>query len=280
MRAEIYGKTEAMPELVFLKLGGSLITDKTRPYTARPDKLADLADQIAAARTAHPELQLLLGHGSGSFGHFAVKEHLGPRPAQGKPGQDRYWEGFAEVWFRASQLNRLVIEALHAAGVPALALPPSALVSALDGSIVNWDLATLRAALGAGLVPVIYGDVVFDSFSGGSVISTEHLMHYLAPQLSPARILLAGLEAAVWADYPARRRQVEKLTPETYKEIREKVGGSHGADVTGGMRSKVELMLRLVEENPGATVRIFSGEQPANLRKALQGEALGTLLSA
>jgi isopentenyl phosphate kinase len=91
---------------------------------------------------------------------------------------------------------------------------------------------------------------------------------------------LAGLEAAVWADYPGRRKAVEKLTPETYSDIRERVGGSHGADVTGGMKSKVELMLRLVEETPGVTVRIFSGEEPASLQKALEGEALGTLLTA
>ncbi len=272
-----------MTELVFLKLGGSLITDKTRPYTLRQDKLAELATQIAAARTG---MQLVLGHGSGSFGHFAVKEHLQPRPKLSRPGSgepgadDRYWRGFAEVWFRASQLDRYVIDALRAAGVPALALPASALVSALDGSILSWDLTSLRAALEAQLVPVIYGDVVFDTSSGGSVLSTEQLMHYLAHRLPPQRILLAGLEEAVWADYPARRRRVERLTPGTYKAIQSKVEGSHGPDVTGGMRSKVELMLRLVEQLPRVTVQIFSGETPGNVERALRGEQLGTLISA
>jgi len=277
-----------MTELVFLKLGGSLITDKTRPYTSRPDKLAELAAQIAAVYTgaSGAGVRLVLGHGSGSFGHFAVKEHLQPqleasRPGGGDPAaDDRYWRGFAEVWFRASQLDRYVIEALHAAGVPALALPASALVSARGGSIVSWDLSSLRAALEAQLVPVIYGDVVFDALGRSSVISTEQLMHYLAHQLPPQRILLAGLEAAVWADYPARRRRVERLTPGTYQAIQEEVGGSHGADVTGGMKSKVELMLRLVEELPQVTVQIFSGEEAGNVEKALRGEQLGTLISA
>ncbi|MCX6065672.1 MAG: hypothetical protein NT121_07955, partial [Chloroflexi bacterium] len=63
-----------MTELVFLKLGGSLITDKTLPYTPRLDKLADLASQIAAALSTR-QLSLVLGHGSGSFGHIAAKKY-------------------------------------------------------------------------------------------------------------------------------------------------------------------------------------------------------------
>src|SRR5512144_2558166 len=64
-----------MTELALLKLGGSLITDKTRPYTARIEKIADLAREIAAAKRTRPDLPLLLGHGSGSFGHTAAKEY-------------------------------------------------------------------------------------------------------------------------------------------------------------------------------------------------------------
>ena len=64
-----------MPELVFLKLGGSLITDKTQAYTARLEKLTDLARQIARALQTQPELRLVLGHGSGSFGHTAAKKY-------------------------------------------------------------------------------------------------------------------------------------------------------------------------------------------------------------
>ena len=64
-----------MRELVFLKLGGSLITDKTKPYTVRMDKLGDLANQVARALQTHPDLLLILGHGSGSFGHTAAKKY-------------------------------------------------------------------------------------------------------------------------------------------------------------------------------------------------------------
>ena len=265
-----------MTELVFIKLGGSLITDKTRPYTVRPDKLATLADEIKAALVRTSNLRLVIGHGSGSFGHFAVKEHF----PQLEIRSQKDWLGFSEVWYRASQLNRHVMDALHEAGIPSMAIQPSASVIAKNGAVEHWDLNPLEHALNAGIVPVIYGDMIFDATKGGTVLSTEVLMFYLAHQLKPSRILLAGLEAAVWADFPARQQRVEKVTRGSYDSIAGKVGGSHGADVTGGMKSKVEEMLRLVEDIPQMTVQIFSGEEAGNLEKVLLGEQLGTLIAS
>lgn len=273
-----------MHELVFLKLGGSLITDKTLPYTPRLAKLADLTAQILAVKQTHPNLSLVLGHGSGSFGHTAAKEY---RTRDGAPlrlppfsakigGENPYWRGFAEVWYQASALNRFVMEALHAAGVPSLALAPVSAVTASDGKVSSWDLTPLKAALSAGLVPVVYGDVIFDTQRGGTILSTEDLFEHLARELRPQRILLAGLEGAVWADFPVRSLRVDKITPASFNEVKAGVGASHGADVTGGMESKVRQMLALVQEVPGLTAQIFSGEPPGNVQKALSGELLGT----
>lgn len=267
-----------MDELVFLKLGGSLITDKTQPYTPKQDKIRHLAKEIGSALSGIPGLRIILGHGSGSFGHYAVKEHLPSSATQ--LNSEEYWHGFAEVWYRASQLNRYVMDALHKAGVPSMAVPPAALVSAERGVISGWDLTSIKTALEAGITPVIYGDIVFDTVEGGVILSTEALMAYLARHLPPKQILLAGLEAGVWADFPARRQRVEKVTPSTYGPLIDAVGGSHGTDVTGGMRTKVEDMLHLVGQIPKLRVQIFSGEESGNVEKALRGEVLGTLIQA
>ena len=282
-----------MDELVFLKLGGSLITDKSLPYTPRFDKLAELAAEISAALEANPNLSLVLGHGSGSFGHTAAKQygtreglsltgsrdHL-PGSAQNKAGRAGYWEGFCEVWFQASALNRFTMNSLHVEELPAVALAPVSAVMAGDGKVSGWDLGPLKAALAAGVIPVVYGDVVFDSLRGGTILSTEDLFAHLARELHPQRILLAGLEHAVWADFPARKQRVETITPGSFDGIKSGLGAAQGADVTGGMESKVRQMLDLVQEVPGLTVQILSGEQPGNVRSALAGENVGTLISA
>jgi isopentenyl phosphate kinase len=135
-------------------------------------------------------------------------------------------------------------------------------------------------ALSAGIVPVIYGDVVFDEIRGGTILSTEDLFGHLARALNPDRILLAGLEAAVWEDFPARTKKIEHITPKTFEEVSARIGKAAGADVTGGMESKVRQMLDLVQEIPGLTVQLFSGNELGNLVKALTGETLGTMISA
>jgi isopentenyl phosphate kinase len=264
-----------MPELVFLKLGGSLITDKARPFTPRLELLADLAGQIAQARNQQPTTQLLLGHGSGSFGHTPAAQH-NTRAGVSTPAG---WLGFSEVWWQASSLNRHVMEALHGAGLPAVSLPPLASLTARDGGISSWDLDPLTAALAAGLLPVIYGDVVFDEVRGGTILSTEDLFAYLARELAPERILLAGLERAVWADYPVREQPVESLTRESYEQIAGSVGEASGTDVTGGMRSKITEMLDLVQDLPSLKVQVFSGVEPGNVLRALLGEQPGTLIT-
>jgi len=268
-------ENDFMPELVFLKLGGSLITDKTVPFTARKDKIASLAGIIARTLQTHPELSPVLGHGSGSFGHTAAEKN-GTR--QGVNSSEQ-WAGFAEVWYQASKLNRHVMDALHSAGIKAVALAPISSITARDGRVIRWDLDPLRRALDARILPVIYGDVVFDEVRGGTILSTEDLFGHLAHELHPKRILLAGLEEGVWADFPDRKLVVDRITPESFAGIKQRVGSGPGADVTGGMESKVGLMLEVVKANPVIKVLIFSGEAPENLQKALNGEKIGTMIS-
>lgn len=279
-----------MKELVFLKLGGSLITDKTQPYTPKLDVIEDVALQTLAALKGDPDLRLVIGHGSGSFGHVAASEYhtrdgFSPRPSplihrERDTTEENYWKGFAEVWYQASALNRFVMKTLHKMKIPAIALPPSANVIASDGKVSIWETTSISMALAAGLVPVIYGDVTFDEVRGGTILSTEDLFGHLVRALHPRRILLAGLEAAVWEDFPARTRKVETITPRTFHEISDGVGKADGADVTGGMESKVMQMLELVEQNPDIRIQIFSGTEPGSIQRALSGETLGTWITA
>ncbi|GAB4579250.1 MAG: isopentenyl phosphate kinase [Anaerolineales bacterium] len=267
--------------LQFLKLGGSVITDKTKPGTARLDVLARLAGEIAEVKKEigvqfSTDLRLIVGHGSGSFGHVPAKKY-GTRQGVWLPEQ---WRGFAEVWREADLLNRLVVDALIGAGLPAIRFAVSGSVTARAGQVVAWDLSPLRAALDAGLLPVVYGDVVFDQAWGGTILSTEDIFAHLARELHPIRVLNAGIEEGVWADYPACTRLIPEITPENFEEVGAALGGSSATDVTGGMASKVREMLGLAEVSPGLEGWIFSGAIPGRVAEALRGKTVGTRIRA
>jgi isopentenyl phosphate kinase len=261
-------------EIILLKLGGSLITDKDKPYTARLDKLAELAHEIKTALDSNPQLLLILGHGSGSFGHVAAKKH-GTRDGVQTTEQ---WHGFTEVRFQAAELNRHVVQALLEAGIAALPFPPSASMVSSDRKVTHHNLEPIRRALDVHLLPVVQGDVTFDEMRGGTILSTEDVFAFLTEQFSPSRILLAGIEAGVWADFPARTKLVKEIQLSDYEKMRAGIGSSASTDVTGGMKAKVEEMLALVQKTNGMTVQIFSAEESGSLTKALMGENVGTLL--
>jgi isopentenyl phosphate kinase len=261
-----------MSEVIFLKLGGSLITDKTGVEQVRADVLARLASEIGAVW--RERLPLVLGHGSGSFGHVAGAKY-GTRQGVATPEQ---WMGFAQVSAAAARLNRLVVESLLEANVPALTIQPSASAQCRDGTITHLASHTVENALAAGLLPVVYGDVAFDEGRGGTIISTEEVMGYLAKTIRPSWLLLAGETEGV---YDEAGNLLPTITPANFEAIRPALGGSRGTDVTGGMASKVEAMLRLVQNQPGLTIRIFSGLEAGNLQQLLQRPELpiGTVIS-
>ena len=263
-------------KLVFLKLGGSLITVKDQPRTPRPDVLERLASEIAEARSQDPHLRLLLGHGSGSYGHVPASQYNTRQGVSTAAG----WHGFVEVWHQAAELNHLVMQALAKAGLPALVFPPSATVTARAGKVESWNLEPLRSALSHQLIPVVYGDAVFDTNLGGTILSTEELFSYLTPQLKPHQLLFAGLELGVWADYPSNTTPLTEITPSSYPQIASDLTGSAATDVTGGMLTKVQQILSLLGEQPGLHAAIFSGETPGNVRQALLGMSPGTLVHA
>ena len=259
--------------MIFLKLGGSLITDKTGVERVHHEVLARLAAEIAEARAVQPDLQILLGHGSGSFGHVAAAKY-GTRAGVQTADQ---WHGFAEVSSAASRLSKIVTDALLTAGVPAVSFQPSASAVCENGRITQIATAPIHHALTHNLVPVIHGDVAFDTKCGGTIMSTEEIMMALAVELRPSWLLLAGITDGV---YDSQQQIIPTITQANFAQIQSALGGSHGTDVTGGMASKVQTMLGLVTSHQHLSIRIFSGLQKGLLKSLLlePNHSSGTLI--
>lgn len=259
--------------LQFVKLGGSLITDKGRAYTVRHQVIARLAEEVRRSLDLDPTLSLLMGHGSGSFGHWAA-EPYGTHKGVSTPAE---WTGYAEVAAAAARLNRAVTDAFLEAGVPVLSVQPSASARCRDGELVYLETGPIREALTHGLVPLVYGDVALDDVRGGTIVSTEDLFVYLVDELEPDRILLLGQVAGV---LEPDGDLIPQITPASVPELGHVLSGAEGVDVTGGMADKVRRMVDLVRRHPQTTVRVLTGVREGLLTHCLLGDELevGTLI--
>ena len=251
----------------FIKLGGSLITDKRVERSFRRDVTERIAQEIASALNENPNLQMLIGHGSGSFGNFSASRY---KTAQGVQTQEQ-WRAFAQVATVASELSGLVAQVLQDAGVPVWRISPSASAISKDGEIKTLALSSIMAALDHRLVPLVHGDVSLDEIRGGTIISTERVFFYLAHHLPVQRILLLGEVDGV---YDSEHKTIPEITPHNYDAIEQMLGGSGGIDVTGGMETKVRDMLGLTLELPHLDIHIMNGQQPGLLRNTLVGNIL------
>ncbi len=259
--------------LTLLKLGGSLITDKRVEKSFRRDVVKSIADQLIEVYSIEPELRLIIGHGSGSFGHFAASRANTIKGVQTKEG----WKAFAQVSNVAAELNGLVLEVLQSAGLPVWGIQPSASLLADDGNVMSMSFNSVVSALENGLIPVIYGDVSLDLTRGGTIVSTEKLFFYLSSVMSVDRIFLLGEVLGV---YDRMGSVIASITMANYPVLLSSFTGSSGTDVTGGMETKVEDMLDLVNRFSGMTIRIFSGLKDNLLRDALLAKTYpGTLIS-
>ncbi|MFH1445999.1 MAG: isopentenyl phosphate kinase [Chloroflexota bacterium] len=266
-----------MPDenLIFIKFGGSLITDKDTPNTVQGEIISNLAAEIKRASEELPELKFIIGHGSGSFGHTAGDKYQ----TRAGVSTSQEWEGFLEVWQAAHALGQIVLEHCQLAGLPVIVFPPSASVTTTDRKFLHWNIDPLIAALNADLIPLVMGDVVFDQQLGGTILSTEELFVYLAQHLQPCKILLASIEPGVWEDYPDCKKIIPHITNVSPINIINNLQGSASIDVTGGMKTKVELMLKLSQKIPGLQSQIFSAKDPDNLYQAILGSSIGTLIN-
>ncbi len=260
---------------VFLKIGGSLITDKHRASTARLDVIERLADEIYLAIRTIKGVQLIIGHGSGSFGHIPAKQY---QTRQGVHTPEE-WQGFLEVYRQARQLNQIVFDIFSRKGLPVIAFPPSAIIQADNKRLTEWNPKPLISALRAGFIPLVNGDVVFDSQLGGTIYSTEDVFVALAKPITPDEILLCGSEEGVFEDFPICSRLLSKITLHEKANILPLLQGSAAPDVTGGMVEKVRLMFELIQIYPQLRAMIFSGAIAGNLQNALSGTPTGTLLT-
>jgi isopentenyl phosphate kinase len=263
-----------MKDLVLVKLGGSLITDKSRPFTERKEVIGRLAGEIHDARK-ESGIRMIVGHGGGSYPHFPAKEY---RTHEGIKGPEGY-RGLAKVQDAAARLNRIVVSSLIESGEDAMTIQPSSASLTEGGRLKEWYIKPIEKLLEFGMLPVVHGDVGIDLEKGSCIVSTEELFRYLCRNLPVSRVIMCGKTDGVFTGDPGKdssASHIPEINRGNMDEIRSHLADSDGIDVTGGMLHKIEQALELAAN--GVEVLIINGNVPGNLRNSLLGKEVKATL--
>lgn len=213
-----------------LKLGGSVITDKTATETVATEQLAELA-----AAVADYDGPLVLVHGAGSFGHYHADAH-GVSRTEGS----RETQAVRDITGSMRTLNDAVVDALAAAGAPAVPVHPFSLASRDSEGKLSMPMEAVAAMLSEGFLPVLHGDVVTHAGKGVTILSGDEAVVRLAEALDADRVGLCSAVPGVLAEDGTVVDHVG-----SFEEVASALGESDATDVTGGMAAKVRELLAL-----------------------------------
>ncbi len=264
-------------ELAIIKIGGSLITNKAKPFTLNDINLQVVVNEIAVIKKNIPHLRLILINGNGSFGHNTAHKfgtHQGFQDEQGRLG-------FCWLQKDTAHLNRILVNQLIEHDVSAISFAPGNVFWADNQQYFHQNLPILENYLAINFVPVLYGEAILDLQLNCTTISSDVilclLVRYFAHhhQFKIHKIINAGNYPGVLDD---QQEVIPKITHHNFAEIKKYFYKSQQTDISGEMETKVQELLKIAKLN--LQTIIVDGSKTGNLQKVLSNqEFVGTIVS-
>jgi len=224
-----------MKQMVFIKFGGSVITDKNQEEKVNLDAIDNLSKQVSEILNKDKDIKIMIGNGAGSFGHMQVERYKlnnGVKTSVQKLGVTKVQELVA-------RLNNL----------PAVSIKPSSIITTSDKKIHNLPMDPLINYLNDGYIPVIYGDMVKDLMLGAIVMSTDRLFFEISKlfyekDIKIDKIIFCGSTKGV---LDLNGNTISEITKKSFPNIKNVFFENRYTDVTGSMKKKVETALKIAE---------------------------------
>lgn len=275
--------------MILIKMGGSIITDKSVPLSYQEKAVDQISETISKMISSGEHV--IVVHGGGSFGHYYSTIY----DMHTKP--DRYdLRGVAIVRNSMISLNSMILETMLHNGIVPYSISPSVFVHGADSpyprpsdihspvpgsGIIQERVQEILRMTQSGLCPVTYGDVIWHGRGRSYILSGDLIMVHMARILRPRLAIFATDVDGLYAKFGsgdiikrishAEGRKI-LAKPDTGMDADTKV-----ADVTGGMRRKVQSALDILKA--GTDVFLVNGNKPDRIRAALQSKYHGTLFS-
>jgi isopentenyl phosphate kinase len=245
---------KAANEILIIKMGGSLITEKNKAYIANLSIINHIAGVIKEIyRLGRYQLYL----GQGSFAHIPAHKY---RTIEGLIGKESVY-GACVVKEMALKPHMICLEVLLRYKIPVFSFMGGSFLYSKAGETEESLLYPLFYAAKIGLIPIFYGDPIIDIKQGFTIYSTEKFIKQLVIELLekstlPITVLHLGITNGV---LDTQGNTIPLITSENFVKVKNALRGSESIDVTGGMIHKVEESLQLAKM--GVKVVIANGKK-------------------
>lgn len=268
-------KIVAPKTVTLIKLGGSVVTDKSRDQRYRREMVQQLGRELAEYQKKTQEI-FFIGHGQGSFGHTIVKKYADHFTARSAFQAQK----MAEMLRIVSQLHEFILDDLIECGLPVISYRFSQQAILDTEGKIQMKMELLNSLFDLQTIPLTTGDIVVDERKGNTVLSTEKIFFQLIKYLNQSTAYRVGrvvyvTEVEGVLDHD--KQLISLIGADQKLQASLFFSDSGQSDVTGAMKHKVESAQAVARQ--GIPVAILSPNEPSNLTNYLSGKTWrGTLI--
>jgi isopentenyl phosphate kinase len=222
-----------------IKIGGSVITDKSKQNFFKQKIMENIATEIKRANK-----KIILIHGAGSFGHILAKKYS---LNNGYNNIDQI-KGFSLTHAMVQNLNSLVLKELHDKDIPAISISPHSIFKLNNRNPTNVNLTIFKDYLDLGFTPLTFGDVVLDKELGFSICSGDLLLQVLSDYFKPEKVIFVLDEDGLYTSNPKKDKNakfIERIDLRELENLTTKLDDHD--DVTKGMEGKIQTIKKIGE---------------------------------
>jgi len=259
-------------KILVFKLGGSLLTDKSTPYTLKEDVIKAVAVEIKECIDLGLIKSFVIVHGVGSYGHDPVLKY---NLHKGFRSKDQLIS-MSKTQQIVNIFRKTIATTFLEEGIPVNLMHASSMVVGTKMEITDYAFNSLKGFLSLGMVPLIGGDMMYDTSMGFSVCGGDQLAVVLSRVLHANQLLFATDVAGVFDKDPKSGEHAQLLREININEVEQllsKTSDTAKTDASGKMRGKLRSLTSIKDLiREGLEVAILSMNKKGVLKNHLKGQ--------
>jgi isopentenyl phosphate kinase len=249
-----------------IKLGGSVITDKTSYRKSKKNVIQDLAKIISKW-----DRKCIVVHGAGSFGHILAEKYS---IVSGYKKEEQL-EGLTKIRYDMNELKQSILEIFGEEGIRTIDFQTSALVYRKKNTKEETIfLNPIKKTLELGLLPLLAGDILFTDNESFTIYSGDSLIDNLCKNFDVGRVVfITDVDGLMISDSDTGSiRLLENTSYEEFKKINlANFSSGEKTDVTGSMVGKLSTIKSILDKVD--EIIIVNGNNPERIQKLLENSS-------